>query len=1115
MENFLAKLGEVDFVNYIKTFDLFCAIETFSTSQFDSGIHFSEYFCFQTPAVKVSRRGRPSGGIIILVKKSILPFVRRVDCNHDHMICLRFSKALFGLEKDIICTFIYNPPYQSPYYDLYPGTQCQIAKLEEFMLNILQNGEDAFFMVMGDLNARIGEWSLEDEQDQDSDDLSSCRVSEDKITNQFGKALIDFCTLFHLLPLNGFACGDKDGKFTFVANQGNSVIDYVLMFADLFYACNPEFQVDSRVESSHLPICLTMPCQQKCNENAMGKSDKVELKTKVSWNNERKDEYLENIRNETFQNMFQAASELIDSSVELALETFTKTILQAGECMRRRVGHSTVTRMTNRWYDKDCIQKKREARTALKTFQKSGIEADKKEYKRLRTEYKTTINNKKQLYKKSVQESLLLNKKNSSKFWDTIRKARNIKKPQPNIDMNSWKTHFEKVLNDQCENTERVDQPLVPEETVVPELDTQITDQEVKDAIRNLKLGKASGLDEICGEFLKCAEDVVTPFLVVLFNKIYNLGLFPLSWCQSVIVPIFKKGDEGNPDNYRGISLLSIVGKVFTAILNKRLYVWAERENKISPEQAGFRKSYSTVDHIFTLTSIVKSKLNSRRGGKVYAAFIDYRKAFDTVDRNKMWETLEKIKTSTKLITILKSMYSSVSACVRWGGKISDFFDCSQGLKQGCLLSPVIFSLLISEVAEFVRQNGRHGIQLLPGLDEIYSLLFADDIVLLASSPNGLQNQIKNLELASKSLGLTVNLDKTKVMIFRKGGFISAKEKWLFDGKVLEVVNKYKYLGYTLTTKLSENIACEEYAIKAKGKVLDILKTMWALGNLNTKVFFHLFDAQVKPMLLYAAEVWGLCKLDIVESAHLFACKRLLCVSDKTPNSMVYGETGRYPLNVDATISCIRYWLKLCKMANTRIPNQAMHMLKNTMTLNGTTTNWVSKVKVCLETYGFQDVWENQGTIHETAFLKSLKQKLVDKFKEEWLVKLQSSDRFAMYNSFKLAFGAEDYLNELTIKRFRDTLIRFRLGLNELGINKRYQNADVNRCCPFCPNILEDEYHFLFVCPAYEEIRNKYIKDYLNENANVLSFMQNSCHVLKRKCAMYLYYSLKHREEMM
>ena len=168
----------------------------------------------------------------------------------------------------------------------------------------------------------------------------------------------------------------------------------------------------------------------------------------------------------------------------------------------------------------------------------------------------------------------------------------------------------------------------------------------------------------------------------------------------------------------------------------------------------------------------------------------------------------------------------------------------------------------------------------------------------------------------------------------------------------------YKYLGYTLTTKLSSNSACEEYASKAKGKILDLMKTMWSLGSLNTTVFFQLFDAQIKPMLLYASEIWGTSKHRIIESAHLFACKRLLSLSDKSPNHMVYGETGRSPLYIDSKIASLRYWLKLDKMPITRFPKQALIMLQNSLDTENRCkrSNWAGSIKECLESYGFQDV---------------------------------------------------------------------------------------------------------------------------------------------------------------
>ena len=129
--------------------------------------------------------------------------------------------------------------------------------------------------------------------------------------------------------------------------------------------------------------------------------------------------------------------------------------------------------------------------------------------------------------------------------------------------------------------------------------------------------------------------------LTKLFNRIFETGEMPESWTKSVIVPIHKKGDVNSTNNYRGVSLLSIIGKCFKYILNQRLTKWAEENNKISEEQAGFRKGYSTIDHIFTLYAMTQKYL-SKRGGKLYVAFVDLRRAFDSVKHDTLLASLEK-----------------------------------------------------------------------------------------------------------------------------------------------------------------------------------------------------------------------------------------------------------------------------------------------------------------------------------------------------------------------------------------------------------------------------------------------------------------------------------------
>jgi hypothetical protein len=991
-----------------------------------------------------------------------------------------------------------------------------------------------YYKVSQYFNARIGEWDwpavTDDYYRPDQSDETKIRSSQDKVVNQFGKSLIDFFSMFHCLPLNGAHSGDLDGKFTFVDSQGNSVIDYVIVSEDLIDQCEMHFEVGSRVESAHMPIELSVRLPNSQAHTQKMPPAQKESFTKFKWDGEKANTFSTLLNSEESSAQLHEAMDLIDTNIDQAVSKFNETILKASECMKKTIRVKNDDKQSsNKWYDRDCIAKKKDARKALRSFQNTSSHENKQKYNATRKEYKETIREKKKVYKTKIHQSLSDSKHNSQKFWETVRNARQKKRNQPDIDIKEWQNHFEKVFK-----SDTVDEPAAnPTQVVddvnaenynqsIPLLDNPITENEVKAALKNLKAGKAEGLDGICGELLKHASSAIVPFLTKLFNKMFNMGYFPALWSQSVIFPLHKKGDTRNPDNYRGISLLCIASKVFTFVLNKRLYSWAESAEKISTEQAGFRKGFSTVDHIFTLTSIVKKRLYSERGGKVYAAFIDYKKAFDTVDRQKLRSILQEIEISSKMLSMLKAIYFSVESCVRWGAKLSEFFGCPQGVKQGCLLSPLIFSLLISKVADEVRKHGKHGFQLLPGNPEIFLLLFADDIVLLSSTPAGLQHQINNLERASKDLNLEVNLDKTKIMVFRKGGHLSAVERWSFSGQNVEVVNSYKYLGFLLTTKLSADCACEDSVGRAKGKVLDLMKTMWSLGYFDPSFFFQLFDAQVKSMLLYAAEIWGTLRLSIIESAHTFACKRLLGLSDKTPNHLVYGDTGRYPLYIDSCIASVRYWLKLENMSNDRIPKQAFLMLKNCIENNMfvNNKNWAWNIKTVLESHGFENAWRD-GVGNPRGFLRLLRTKMIENFKLEWARKLDGSERFLVYKTFKQMHGLESYLSDITIKRFRDCVIRLRFGINDLNVNRRYQKATrpVSPNCPFCPGKNEDEIHFLLHCPKYASLRTKYLKDIICKNvADNTNFHELLCCrtvANSRSLGMFVFYAFKLREELL
>ena len=183
---------------------------------------------------------------------------------------------------------------------------------------------------------------------------------------------------------------------------------------------------------------------------------------------------------------------------------------------------------------------------------------------------------------------------------------------------------------------------------------SDISPKEVTEAIHHLKANKAAGPDGIIPEAYKHAGDKIIPFLVHLFNTIFTSGEHIEALTEAIILPLCKKGSIHDPDNYRGISLLNVRSKLYSHIIDKRLSRWTEDHDVLGDIQAGFRKDYSTIDHIFTLYSIIQRQL--QRNKKLYVAFIDFRKAFDFIAHCKLWPILSRMGIKGKMLQTIKSM---------------------------------------------------------------------------------------------------------------------------------------------------------------------------------------------------------------------------------------------------------------------------------------------------------------------------------------------------------------------------------------------------------------------------------------------------------------------------
>ena len=311
-------------------------------------------------------------------------------------------------------------------------------------------------------------------------------------------------------------------------------------------------------------------------------------------------------------------------------------------------------------------------------------------------------------------------------------------------------------------------------------------------------------------------------FLVKFFNVLFDRGRYPNSWTESIIVPLFKKGNQNDPNNYRGISLCDISSKLYSSIINNRLQEWIEQNSLTGECQAGFKKDYSTVDHMYTLIAMIQKQFALNR--KLYVAFIDFEKAFDSISRKLLWPILLKNGMKGRLHKCVRSMYENVKARIRCCAKFTDYINCTRGVKQGDVCSPILFSLFINELALDIINNGRHVVSLSSDFVQLVILLFADDMILLFETVIGLQTQLNSLFSAASRLQLKVNMNKSNIVVFRKGGYLGARERWVYGDCIMKVVNSYKYLGICFSTRLSFYHACQDLVSRAKRAQLCIMK---------------------------------------------------------------------------------------------------------------------------------------------------------------------------------------------------------------------------------------------------------------------------------------------------
>ena len=681
--------------------------------------------------------------------------------------------------------------------------------------------------------------------------------------------------------------------------------------------------------------------------------------------------------------------------------------------------------------------------------------------------------------------------------WKIIHELKSESLPSDKaekVNRAEWYSHFKDLLKSKtCEMTE-VRQQQIRKELFEHEktnqggnLDYNITEKELLNACKNLKNNKTSAYDMIKNEMIKSAMPYISKTVVKVFNILLNTGKFPESWTDGIIVPIYKQGNSADPNNYRGITLSSCLGKLFCHVLNERISKFLDNKSFIRKEQAGFRKNHRTSDQIFILKTIIDKYIHKDgEDNKIYACFIDFRKAFDTVCHDGLLLKLQRAGINGNIYELIKSMYQNASSRVKCKNTLTDSIAIKQGVHQGSVLSPLLFNIFINDIGNTLIANDAPVVY----DSKVNHLLYADDLVLLSTTEEELQRNINRILDYCKMWGLTINTDKTKVMNFSKSGCVPKdKFRFVIGADDIEYVKQYKYLGVVFTSNAKFSVAEKTLSMKASRASFAIKQSILN-KNLKPSAILHIYDALVKPIVLYNSEIWSIYKpcfkgktvdelfkltlknTNDFDKTYMRFCKHILGVHSKASNFAVISELGQFPLIISIITNCINFWVHTIQSDTNSLLKKAYQQQMNSSNYNNI---WIQFVKNVLCDLGFSHVWTNQGTFNASALLFSVKNKLKERFILFWKKSLSGEEgkgKLRTYKLFKQHFGLEPYLENILDKDLRRCLSSFRISAHRLRIERgRYcREKPEKRLCDSC-NVVENEVHFLCECSKYDTQR--------------------------------------------
>ena len=441
-----------------------------------------------------------------------------------------------------------------------------------------------------------------------------------------------------------------------------------------------------------------------------------------------------------------------------------------------------------------------------------------------------------------------------------------------------WARFFHSLLNAKAEKLDPGITDQLPQQTMETNLGVEPTKGEITLALRAMANSKAVGTDGLPAELLKLGLNQDRSILRELHRLVtttWREGKIPQRWKDAIIMAIHKKKDKTECGNYRGISLVSHTGKVLLKVIARRLSEYCERRGLLPEEQSGFRPARSTIDMMFVVRRL--QELGRKAGVPLFLCFIDIQKAYDSVDRNLLWQVLSRLGVPPQMITVIREFHDGMKACVRSSdGTCSKPFEVNQGLRQGCVLSPLLFNIFIAAVLTVALQKFSEDADILAELVHlqeqpgeirtespiecvrraVWGMLYADDACIVSRSPRALAKMMEVIVHVCNAFGLTVSAKKTETMCMPAPHMLPVVMHVEADGQRYRQTQSFTYLGGVITEcpDVSTEIARRSSACWMR--IRRYQQELYDRPNVSLDLKIRMVKAEAVEALLYGCVTW-------------------------------------------------------------------------------------------------------------------------------------------------------------------------------------------------------------------------------------------------------------------